>query len=82
MQCQVGRGEREAVPLPAPRRWWRSAWFFSLLHWVHTEGVDELYDLERDPYEVINVMADPGYAGVRKDLHKVPRKRLADALGL
>ena len=49
---------------------------------MHTEGVDELYDLERDPYEVINVMADPGYAGVRKDLHKVPCKRLADALGL
>ncbi len=53
-----------------------------LVHWVHKEGVDELYDLERDPYEMANVIADPGYAGVRKDLQRELRKLVADAVGL
>jgi arylsulfatase A-like enzyme len=53
-----------------------------LIHWVHKEGVDELYDLERDPYEMTNVIADAGYAALRKELQKELRKLVADAVGL
>ena len=53
-----------------------------LIHWLHKEGVDELYDLERDPYEVTNVIGDPAYADTRKKLHKELRKLVADCVGL
>ena len=53
-----------------------------LVHWTHREGVDELYDLERDPYEITNVIADPGRKEIRKALHKELRKLVADAVGL
>jgi N-acetylglucosamine-6-sulfatase len=53
-----------------------------LIHWVHKDGVDELYDLERDPYEMTNVIADPGYAGVRKALVKELRRLVAESVGL
>jgi N-acetylglucosamine-6-sulfatase len=53
-----------------------------LIHWVHKDGVDELYDLERDPYEMTNVIGDPGYAAVRKDLVKELRRLLAESVGL
>jgi N-acetylglucosamine-6-sulfatase len=33
-----------------------------LIHWVHKQGVDELYDLERDPYEIRNIIRKPAYA--------------------
>ncbi|WP_327091061.1 sulfatase-like hydrolase/transferase [Nonomuraea sp. NBC_01738] len=32
------------------------------------ESVHELYDLERDPHELLNVYTAPAYAGVRRDL--------------
>jgi N-acetylglucosamine-6-sulfatase len=32
------------------------------------EGVDELYDLKRDPFELRNVVGDPGYAGIKRRL--------------
>jgi N-acetylglucosamine-6-sulfatase len=53
-----------------------------LIHWVHKEGVDELYDLERDPYEMKNVIADPSYAPLRGKLEKELRKLVAEAVGL
>jgi N-acetylglucosamine-6-sulfatase len=53
-----------------------------LIHWVHKEGVDELYDLERDPYEMKNVIADPSYAPLRGQLEKELRKLVAEAVGL
>jgi arylsulfatase A-like enzyme len=53
-----------------------------LIHWVHKEGVDELYDLERDPYEITNVIADPAYAALGKQLSKELRKLVADSAGL
>ena len=53
-----------------------------LIHWVHKDGVDELYDLERDPYEVTNLMADPAYEKVRVALKKELRKLVAEAVGL
>jgi N-acetylglucosamine-6-sulfatase len=53
-----------------------------LIHWVHKEGVDELYDLARDPYEMKNVIADPAYHALGKKLSKELRNLVADAAGL
>ena len=53
-----------------------------LIHWVHKEGVDELYDLERDPFEISNAIGDPAYADAAKSLRKELRKLVADAVGL
>src|SRR5688572_2076862 len=51
-----------------------------LIHWVHKEGLDELYDLERDPYEITNVFADPGHAATRNKLSKELRKLVAESV--
>jgi arylsulfatase A-like enzyme len=53
-----------------------------LIHWVHKEGVDELYDLAADPYEIRNVMRRPAYGKVRKRLYQELRKLVAEAAGL
>jgi N-acetylglucosamine-6-sulfatase len=53
-----------------------------LIHWVHKEGVDELYDLEADPYEITNVMRKPAYGKVRERLYGELRKLVAEAAGL
>jgi arylsulfatase A-like enzyme len=53
-----------------------------LIHWVHKEGVDELYDLGADPYEMRNVIAKPAYGTVRKRLYGELRKLVAEAAGL
>jgi len=53
-----------------------------LIHWVHKDGVDELYDLERDPYEMTNVIGDARYERTRKDLVKELRKLIAESVGL
>ena len=34
----------------------------------HANGERELYDLERDPYQLTNLVADPAYAGVQAEL--------------
>ena len=53
-----------------------------LIHWIHKDGVDELYDLERDPYEITNVIADPAHAETLKRLRRELRTLVADAVGL
>ena len=53
-----------------------------LVHWVHKEGVDELYDLERDPYEITNLIADPAYAATRTELQRELRRLVAESVGL
>jgi N-acetylglucosamine-6-sulfatase len=53
-----------------------------LIHWVHKEGMDELYDLEKDPYEMHNVIDKPAYRAVRRRLTAELRKLLAEASGL
>jgi hypothetical protein len=49
---------------------------------VHKDGVDELYDLAKDPYEMKNVIADPAYRETGRKLAKELRKLVADAAGL
>jgi hypothetical protein len=53
-----------------------------LVHWIHQEGVDELYDLERDPYEITNLIRDPAYGEVRSELAQELRRLVAESVGL
>jgi N-acetylglucosamine-6-sulfatase len=53
-----------------------------LVHWVHKEGVDELYDLERDPYEIANLFNDPDHRPVREALLGDLRRLVAESLAL
>jgi arylsulfatase A-like enzyme len=53
-----------------------------LVHWVHKEGMDELYDLARDPYEIENLFKAPGYAAVREALRADLRRLVAESFGL
>jgi arylsulfatase A-like enzyme len=53
-----------------------------LVHWVHREGVDELYDLERDPYEIENRIGEPAYTKLKTSLQKELRKLVAESVGL
>jgi arylsulfatase A-like enzyme len=53
-----------------------------LIHWVHKDGVDELYDLRRDPYEMLNVMRKPAYGKVRARLYRELKQLVAEAAGL
>ena len=55
------------------------------IRWVNrgrNGELDELYDLERDPYEITNVVRRPSYRGVRGRLQRELRQLVADALGL
>jgi N-acetylglucosamine-6-sulfatase len=53
-----------------------------LIHWVHKQGMDELYDLERDPYEIRNIIRRPTYGKVRTRLYRELKKLVAEAVGL
>jgi N-acetylglucosamine-6-sulfatase len=55
-----------------------------LIHWVNRGGgrLDELYDLERDPYELKNVIASRAYAGVRARLRRELARLVAESVGL
>lgn len=53
-----------------------------LIHWVHKNGVDELYDLQRDPYEITNVIRKPAYSNERARLYRTLRSLVAEAAGL
>jgi len=53
-----------------------------LIHWVHREGVDELYDLEQDPYEIENRIGDPACTKLKASLLKELRRLVAESVGL
>jgi len=55
------------------------------IHWVNRGSageLDELYDLDRDPYELKNLNRSRAYAPVREKLCRELRKLVADAMGL
>jgi N-acetylglucosamine-6-sulfatase len=55
------------------------------IHWVNRgrDGeFDELYDLERDPYELANLIKRPAYRGVRERLRRDLKRLTTEALGL
>jgi hypothetical protein len=56
-----------------------------MIHWVNrgrAGELDELYDLERDRWELKNLIASPKLAKVRSDLKREMRRLMADAVGL
>lgn len=53
-----------------------------LIHWVNRSGADELYDLERDPYELQNLIANPEYAAVQRKLRRELARLVAESVGL
>jgi N-acetylglucosamine-6-sulfatase len=59
---------------------------YKYIHWVNRGGldgvIDELYDLDKDPYEMKNVINSRAYAGVRAKLHKELAKLVAASIGL
>jgi arylsulfatase A-like enzyme len=55
------------------------------IRWVNrgrNGELDELYDLDRDPYEIANVINRPAYRAVRERLRRELRRLAADAGGL
>jgi arylsulfatase A-like enzyme len=58
---------------------------YKYIHWVNRarDGeLDELYDLERDPYELRNLNRSRAMAPVREKLRRELRRLVAEALGL
>ena len=58
---------------------------YKYIRWVNRarDGeLDELYDLDKDPYEVANVIRRPAYKATRDKLRRELRGLVADALGL
>jgi arylsulfatase A-like enzyme len=53
-----------------------------LIHWVNRDGVDELYDLAVDPYELTNAIGDPRYGAIAQELRAELTRLVAEALGL
>jgi len=55
---------------------------YKLIHWVHHNDCDELYDLEQDPYELHNHIGDPAYREVRDGLYHELARLVAASVGL
>jgi len=58
---------------------------YKYIHWVNrgrSGELDELYDLDKDPYEIRNVIRRPAYRSLRKKLERELRELVAEALGL
>jgi arylsulfatase A-like enzyme len=55
-----------------------------LIHWVNRGNgeLDELYDLERDPFELKNRIASRAHARVRERLRRALKRQVAESLGL
>ena len=58
---------------------------YKLIHWVNKgrDGeLDELYDLEKDPYELKNLIRSKSHAALREKLHKDLKVLIGEAVGL
>jgi arylsulfatase A-like enzyme len=58
---------------------------YKYIHWINRSRngeLDELYDLDKDPYEVVNVNNRAAYRAVRAKLQRELRQLTAEALGL
>jgi N-acetylglucosamine-6-sulfatase len=58
---------------------------YKYIHWVNRDRhgeLDELYDLEKDPYELKNLIASRAYAPVREKLKKDLKRLVAEAVGI
>ena len=48
------------------------------IHYLELEGMDELYDLESDPYEMKNVIEQPGAARALAEMKKEMERLLKE----
>lgn len=58
---------------------------YKYIHWVNRgedRELDELYDLDEDPYELVNLIGSARYGKVHQQLRFELRRLVADALGL
>ena len=58
---------------------------YKYIHWVNrgrNDELDELYDLDRDPYEIVNLAKRRSHAALRAKLKRELRRLTVDALGL
>jgi len=58
---------------------------YKYIHWVNRGRggeLDELYDLEQDPHEIVNLVRRRSHAAVRVKLQRELRRLAVDALGL
>lgn len=58
---------------------------YKYIKWVNRARngeLDEMYDLEQDPYEINNIAKQPAHRATRDKLRRELRKLAADALGL
>lgn len=58
---------------------------YKLIHWVNRAvagELDELYDLERDPWELKNLARGTRHAALRTSLRRDLRRLVADAVGI
>jgi len=58
---------------------------YKYVHWVNrgrAGELDELYDLERDKWELKNLIASSKLGKVRSELKREMRRLIADATGL
>ncbi|HTP62775.1 MAG TPA: sulfatase-like hydrolase/transferase [Burkholderiales bacterium] len=58
---------------------------YKLIHWVNRgrDGeLDELYDLDKDPYELKNLIKSRAHATIREKLHRDLKVLVAEAVGL
>ena len=59
---------------------------YKYIHWINRDdgrgSLDELYDLDNDPYELRNLVRSRALAPVRERLRKELRKLTVEALGL
>jgi N-acetylglucosamine-6-sulfatase len=57
---------------------------YKLIHWVNRDGgtLDELYDLDRDPFELRNLIGARACAPIRTKLRKELARLVAESVGL
>ena len=58
---------------------------YKLIHWVNRgrDGeLDEFYDLDKDPFELKNLIRSKAHAAVREKLHRELKVLVAEAVGL